>query len=353
MDKEIKICLCGIQGYAGHVLARLVEQHPKLTLTGILARKSQAELYAAMPFAMEKHIPVYSLNELQAQQYQFDVLVLATPAAASIEIVTALASTKMTVIDLSGAFRLSQRELKQWYGLEHQLGSYAAGAHYGLSPWNKAACHQLIANPGCYATCALMALIPLLKAGIIANETIVIDAKSGASGAGKNPKPALMFAELSQNFYPYKIGQHQHTPEIVNALQQFTAQSCDISLVTQMLPLQQGIAMSIYAKSLLNDEAMMLAVKAAYEKAYQDYPLATFAAINQGSPQQDHSMLSLKTIVGTAGVNIAYHVQDKKVFVFATIDNLYKGAASQAIENINHLYQFPIDMGLTLKGGMS
>ena len=236
--------------------------------------------------------------------------------------------------------RLPESELNQWYGMEQPIDELAEGAHYGLSPWNMAGNYKqtVIANPGCYATAALMSLIPLLAAGVIEPDSIIIDAKSGTSGAGKNGKGHLPYSEMAENFFPYKIGKHQHLPEIKNALQQFSKQSCDLTLVTQMLPIARGISMTIYAQ--LKDES---GVAAAFNDAYSDYSLVDVKAVDDC----DNSDLYLKNVIGTAKTQIRYFVSQRKIIVFTCIDNLLKGAASQAIENINALYQFPLHLGLT------
>lgn len=347
MNGEINIAICGVNGYVGFELLGLVKQHPYLNLAAIVARQVQA----AVPVIAEQNIPIYPVNALHALEDKIDVLLLATPPQASIEIVEALKNTDIKIIDLSGAFRLSQEELNQWYNIEHHIPELQNGAKYGLSPWgiNNSTHHNVLANPGCYATAALMSLIPLLKYNVIKETNIIIDAKSGTSGSGKNVHPHLMFCEMSENFFPYKVGKHQHIPEINNALSQFSQKTCHVMLMSHMLPITRGISMSIYADTqpkLQSDKKISEAINAAYNLAYKDYPLAKFNEINLGDAQNDQYFLSLKSVVGTAKTHISYYVDQGKIVLFTCIDNLLKGAASQAIENINALYHLPLHTGL-------
>lgn len=349
MKSGINIGLCGAHGYVGQMLIKLILSHPHLTLTGIFARKS--------PGRYQKEFPVYSMHELVEKKDQIDVLLLAMPPEASIEIVASLKESPIKIIDLSGAFRLPQDELYQWYGIKHDIPSLLGGASYGLSPWglNGFGDQNVLANPGCYATCALMSLIPLLAQGLIKHNGIVIDAKSGVSGAGKKTNPDLMFCEMKENFFPYKVGKHQHIPEINKALIEHSNKTCGITFVTHMLPVTRGISMSVYADSSANydsDETIAEGIAAAYQDAYTDYPLIQWGEINQGNAEEDRYLLALKNVVGTPNTHIAYYVERGKVCLFTCIDNLLKGAASQAIENINALYHLPVETGLLKMGGL-
>ena len=349
MNIEINIGIYGAQGYVGSELLKLVSQHPCLKLSAIVVRAPKAQ----MPDV--KNVPIYYVSALHELEDKIDVLLLATPPQGSIETVTVLKNKNIKIIDLSGAFRLGEADLSHWYGLTHQIPELENGAQYGLSPWgfgNATLQNNVLANPGCYATAALMSLIPLLKNNVIKSNNIIIDAKSGTSGAGKKSDSSLMFSEMSENFFPYKVGKHQHIPEINKALFQYSQKECQVTLMTHMLPISRGISMSIYAdgqNEFETDESISKAISVAYDLAYQDYPLLSFAEINLGDAQKDQFYLSLKNVVGTAKTHIAYYVDQGKVYLFTCIDNLLKGAASQAIENINALYHLPLQTGLLSK----
>lgn len=348
MSSHAKVVICGAKGYAGQALVKGVIAHPALQLVGVGARQSSQELYEAVPLLAQHHIPIMPIEELNQQLAGVDIVLLATPPEVSMALVSLLTAQAVTIIDLSGAFRLAADEFEQWYGLKHKIPSALADAQYGLSPWHKIKA-GLVANPGCYATCALMSLIPLLKENIIQGQSIIIDAKSGVSGAGKKANVDLMYHEMSNNFFPYKVGGHQHVPEINHALTHHGQQTCQVILTTHMLPINSGVAMSIYAdvkNDALSDQEIAHAIAAAYTKAYQDYPLVVHHEINQGQLAKDKFILSIKSVVGSAKTHIGYFVQHGKVFVFASLDNLLKGAASQAIENINALLNLPLATGL-------
>lgn len=351
MNAKIKIVIAGVTGYVGHELVKLVSQHPELSLDGVVSNTPKAALYLTLPILAKESISLYKYDELALLKSNIDVILLATPPQISIDIIKKLKNTSIKIIDLSGAFRLSQQELNDWYNLKHEIPEFINGAEYALSPWSikNTAQHHVLANPGCYATCVLMSLIPLLQANIIKENNIIIDAKSGVSGAGKSQHDNLMYCEMNDNFFPYKVGKHQHIPEIKKALKNLCHKKCDFTFITSMLPIKKGIAMSIYADIqgvFESDAAMSGAIKKAYDTAYDDYPLVEVKELNQGQPLLDHHFLSLKNVVGTAKTHIAYFIENKKLIVFSTIDNTMKGAASQAIENINALYQLPLHTGL-------
>ncbi len=352
--KKYNVVIYGVQGYVGQTLMMLIMNHPSLILVGVHSRQSKTDLYYHLPVLEEHAIPVYGLHE-HAHHANVDIALLATPPQVSMDIVAALSQQPMHIIDLSGAFRLPEEEFIKWYQMPYTLSS-SPQSKYGLSPWANSTEHSLIANPGCYATCALMTLIPLLKENIIAANPIIIDAKSGVSGAGKHANPDLMFCEISGNFFPYKVGKHQHTPEINQALLAFTGQTTQVLLTTQMLPIPQGISMSIYADPMspgMKDADLVQAIQKAYDKAYQHYPFVKYVDISKNDVAKNQFILSLKHVVGTPSTHIGFAVHQGKVTLFSCIDNLLKGAATQAIENINTLYQLPIHTGLTaMKGAL-
>lgn len=201
-----------------------------------------------------------------------------------------------------------------------------------------------------------MSLIPLIKAKLIKSDQIIIDAKSGVSGSGKQANPELMFCEISNNFFPYKMGKHQHTPEIKKWLYELAGEAADIRLTTSILPIVRGISMTIYAQanaSFSSDEAIADAINDALQTAYQDYPLLTYQEVGKTTPNEDEFILSLKSVVQTPNTHIGYFVKEGLITLFSSIDNLLKGAASQAIENINAIYQLPVQTGLLPVKGVS
>jgi N-acetyl-gamma-glutamyl-phosphate reductase len=263
---------------------------------------------------------------------------------------------KTKVVDVSGAFRLKDAEsYLQWYGFEHKHPDLLATAQYGLSPFlaetagpnTERPTPALIANPGCYATAVQMALIPLLKLNLLQTETIVIDAKSGTTGAGKKAAESQLFAEVESECLPYKIGKHQHFPEICEHIENFTTSKVNPIFSTTLIPVRRGIIAGIYAQ--LQTGVTLADIEKAYQKAYANYPLVRFGPAHQaeGAP-----LLSLKKVVGSARTHLAYSVDGSKLYLYSSIDNLMKGAATQAIENMNYLWGWPAQTGLLHREGL-
>ncbi len=329
--KSYNVCILGKKGYVGQELTTLVHQHPLLTLLNI-----------------------ESIADCVKHSSELDLVFLATPPAVSMEAASTLINTDLKIIDLSGAFRLPENDFSCWYGMQHQASSLIEKACYGLTPWAAQADAQLIANPGCYATAALMALLPLFKAKIIDTHSIIIDAKSGVSGSGKKPDPELMFCEIANNFYPYKIGNHQHVPEIEKAIYDYSNQKTSITLTTSILPIIRGIAMSLYVQaksSFSSDEEISEALLNAFHEAYKSYPLVHFQEVGKGCAAEDKKILAINEVAYTPWCHIGFYVKKGQITLFSSLDNLLKGAASQAIENLNALFQLPLQTGLALKEG--
>lgn len=338
--KSYQAVVCGSRGYVGQELVRLVQQHPALSLYGVHSRTQQDDADACL-----------SLQQLEDQIDSVDILLLATPVDVSMQMVKKFSAKDVFIIDLSGAFRLPLDLFQQWYGVTHSVPECISQANYGLHPWNQQIGQSnLVANPGCYATSVLMALIPLLKQNLIQADDIIIDAKSGVSGAGKKERSDLMFAEMNNNFFSYKVGKHQHVPEIQQCLNQYTATESQLHMTTHMLPIFRGIASTIYVKAQdknANDDEILNQIAIAYKKAYHEYPLIAYHPLQNGG---EGEYTALKKVIGTAKTQIGYFVKDARIILFSNIDNLLKGAASQAIENINVKYDLPIAMGLINEG---
>lgn len=350
MNQRLNVVISGAQGYVGQELLALVNAHPYLDLVGIHGRQDNSELSPSILRCLKKPITVYSLDHLKQQASEIDVLLLATPANVSMEIASALVDSNILILDLSGAFRLPEKQFIDWYGIPHSAPYLIEQASYGLSPWIVHPDNtKLIANPGCYATCALITLLPLLKAKLIQPDSIIIDAKSGVSGAGKQAKPTLMFAEISNNSYPYKLGKHQHIPEICNHIEAICGSPINLRLSTSLLPMVRGISMSIYTEvlpSFSSDKALSMAVKEAFDIAYKTYPLIQYAEVGQQDACNDEFILGLKQVIHTPYTHIGYFINNGQLTLYSCLDNLLKGAASQAIETINTLFQLPIQTGL-------
>jgi N-acetyl-gamma-glutamyl-phosphate reductase len=349
------VAIVGANGYAGLELARLLLHHPQAKLAGVYGRSPEWQLAHDLPESKAAAIPYLPLDNLINTAHQFDTIFLATPASTSMQLAENLLAQNINVIDLSGAFRIPQQDFSQWYAEPHSATHLIEQAQYGLCPWwtekeNKNAI-KLIANPGCFATCSLMALLPLFQANLIAADPIIIDAKSGISGAGRKVNLNLLFCEVNNDFYPYKIGQHQHTPEIIKYIKDYSQATIQPLLTTHVLPIKRGLLTSIYANISPNlqhhhaDDVLQM-ITAAYANAYENYPLVKYQAIDKLSDEKTKTFTSLKYVTGSSRTHISYHIDNNKLILFSCIDNLLKGAASQAIENFNAINNWPLETGL-------
>ena len=348
-----KVAVIGARGYSGLDLCRLLLSHPAVELASVSATDAGFKLSSYLLESKAASVPTLAVKDVLANASQFHTVFLATPAETSVELAPELLKAGAHVIDLSGAFRLkgqSEAEslslYKSWYGLDHPAPGLVAAAHYGLVPFcgplkapKKA---QLIANPGCYVTSVLMALIPLIKAGVIETQGLVIDAKSGTTGAGRKATEGLLFSEVEGECLPYKVANHQHFPEICEGIQTFTGAQIDPMFSTQLLPVRRGIQSALYARLKTGKNAAD--VVRAYQEAYATYPLARVA---EASAPESTLTLSLKRVTGTARTHLTWKADGSKLYVYSCIDNLMKGAASQAVENLNRLLDLPLDAGLS------
>ena len=343
--------IIGTQGYAGRELARLLLSHPHIELTQVYSRNPDWHLSHDLPEAVPTTVKHSLVAELSDTCPDVDILFLATPHDVSLELIPLFKNKINWIIDLSGAFRLPAEIFTQWYQQPHSATDELANAQYGLCPWQIKKPTSIIANPGCYATAVLMALLPLANAGLLNDETIIIDAKSGISGAGRGAKTELLFGEITHNFFPYKIGKHQHTPEVEEAINQFTPSKAKILLTTQVLPLPRGISASIYVPHSLASKELVAKVTSAYQQAYENYSLVRFAHLPDLSAKAQQHFLSLQNVVGSCRTHIAYQDVGDHLVIFSMLDNLLKGAASQAIENANRALGLSLTCGLeTIEG---
>ncbi len=344
----IKTAIIGARGYSGLELSRILLKHPRTELVACLASTDDWKLDSYLPESAAKKVGILPMSALETLTGKVDVVFLATPAEVSIELAPKLLAAGMSVIDLSGAFRIELSTFSKWYGFEHTQPALIQQAQFGLCPWvgpkPSSRGPVLVSNPGCYATSILMALMPVLKDGLIKPETLVIDAKSGSSGAGRKASEDLLFTEVDGECLPYRVGKHQHTPEIIQCLEKMTGVTIDPIFTTSLLATRRGIISGIYARlsskvSSKSKTDAMNALAASFNNAYEAYPLVAHGPVDRKLP-------SLKRVVGSARTQISYTVEGDKLYLFSAIDNLMKGAASQAVENLNRLIDAPLSLGL-------
>ncbi len=354
--KEVRVGVIGGSGYAGLELVRLLEKHPKAMLRACFSSNAEFSFRDFLPKHGVHQIPVIDLKELGAWAPELHTIFLATPADVSLKLAPELLKAGANVIDLSGAFRLKEgnaaervQAYENWYGLEHPCPELLDRAEYGLMPWigdgpmvpGQA---RLIANPGCYATSVLMAILPLLKRGLIDAGSLVIDAKSGATGAGRKAAQNLLFTEVDGECLPYKVGKHQHLPEIRGYAKAFSGQGIDPMFTTNLLCIRRGIISGIYAKTARKVTEAEIA--AAFAEDYAHYGLVEWGSLTGLSARASAFQLSLKHVVGTGLTRALYQLDGDRLYLFSLIDNLVKGAAGQAVENFNRLLGLPAGVGV-------
>lgn len=324
-----RVGIVGASGYSGAVLARLVAGHPKAKLAFLTSDKhaglrARDKLGGFFDPDLVFSPNVGALDLAPAA----DVVFLATSAEVSAALAPSFADRGKLTIDLSGAFRLADAAAyEKWYGLPHPAPSYLRDAFYGLpelfgAPPDDA---LIISNPGCYATAAILAIAPLVRRGLIEPAGIVADGKSGVSGAGRRASEDYSFVEVNEDVRAYRIGTHQHTPEIEGAVARSAGAALSgFSFVPHLLPLSRGLSVSVYAKKTAQ------CTEAALARALEDaYATTSFVRVVPASE------VSVHAVAGTNFAHVGAALMGSTVAVFAAIDNLLKGAAGQALQNMN------------------
>src|SRR4051812_5879656 len=326
-----RVLVAGASGYTGALAARLVDRHPELELAAVTSRsdvgRSLADLYP-------RHRVDRVLEALgTVEDHDVEAAIVAYPHGAAASTVRELHEAGVKVVDLSADFRLRDVAVyEEWY-VEHPAPELVPEAVYGLPELRRTeiAGASLVANPGCYPTATLLALAPLARAGLI--EDVIVDAKSGVSGAGRKATQTTHFVEADENVTPYGVGRHRHMPEIDQELAALGAAVTTV-FTPHLVPLDQGELVSCYVT--LGDGAAD--VPGLFEEAYADEPFVELAARPPGVRDVRDTNI--------ARVHAVADERTGKAFVFCAIDNLWKGASSQAIQNLNLMLGLPEGMGL-------
>lgn len=341
-----RIAIIGASGYTGLELITLLIRHSNVSITHITSESSAGTPLCDVHPRLRGSLPhlCFERYNWDAMKDTTDVVFLALPHGVAMQYVPPMLSDGKIVIDVSSDFRLKDAaEYTQWYKVPHTAQKLLAYAVYGLSELfrNDIRTAQLIANPGCYATATILALFPLIKATVIDTSTIVVDAKSGVSGAGKKQELMYLFNEANENLTPYSVGKHRHTPEIeqiISTATPNTTQRIGITFVPHLIPMTRGIIATCYAR--IREGIDVQTVHAAYTSLYKNEQFVHVLPIGQ--------FPSVKDVVHTNACHIGITLvpNTNTVIVVSAIDNLVKGASGQAIQNMNIICGFDENEGL-------
>ena len=338
----IKAGIIGATGYAGGELARLLLQREDVEILWYGSRsyvgQKYASVYPNLFQIVEDSCQDDSLKELAERA---DVVFTATPQGFCASIIEEEILSKVKVIDLSADFRIKDQEVyEKWYKLEHKSPQFLEEAVYGLPEVNREKIREarLIANPGCFPTCSFLAVYPLVKEGLVDPNTLIIDAKSGTSGAGRGAKMDNLYCEVNESIKAYGVGTHRHTPEIEEQLSYAAGKPVTISFTPHLVPMNRGILVTAYAS--LNGEVTEEEARAAYEKYYRDEYFVRL--LEPGAVPQT------RWVEGSnfADVNFKIDPRTGRVVMMGVIDNMVKGAAGQAVQNMNLMFGLPEETGL-------
>ena len=340
----IKAGIIGATGYAGAEIVRLLMGHPEVEIKWLGSRsyidQRYADIYRNMFQIVEDVCKDDNLDKLAEE---VDVIFTATPQGFCASVINEEILAKVKVIDLSADFRIKDvATYEKWYGIEHKSPEYIEEAVYGLCEINREDIKKarLVANPGCYTTCSILSLYPLVKEGLIDPSTIIIDAKSGTSGAGRGAKVDNLFCEVNENMKAYGVATHRHTPEIEEQLGYAAGQEIVLNFTPHLVPMNRGILVTAYAS--LKEKVSYETVKAAYDKYYEKEKFVRVLE-KDVCPQT-------KWVEGSNYVDVNFKIDERtgRVIVMGALDNLVKGAAGQAVQNMNLVFGLDESTGLDL-----
>lgn len=339
----LKIAICGGSGYTGIELLRILAGHPDARVTAITSEKSAGKrLTALFPHLHKYQDLLFEPLNKEKLLDKADIFFLALPHGASQEAVNFFFRNGKKVIDLSADFRLRDPgTYKDWYGLAHDFVPTLKRTVYGLPEMyrNRIRKARLIANPGCYPTSAILGLLPAIKGGLVDLSSIVIDSKSGTSGAGRKADIAVSFCEVNEGFKAYGIGTHRHTPEIEQELSFLAGENITVDFTPHLLPLDRGILTTIYAK--LTKKTDTVSVLNVYKKKYGNEPFVKVL--------EEGVYPNIKNVRGTnfCQLGVKVNMRTNTLVIVSAIDNLVKGASGQAVHNMNIMTGIEEEKGLT------
>lgn len=340
----IKAGIIGATGYAGAELVRILMGHKEVEIKWYGSRSYIDKKYASVYQNMFQIVDEVCMDDnMEELADQVDVIFTATPQGFCASVMSEEILSKTKVIDLSADFRIKDVDVyEKWYGIEHKSPRFIEEAVYGLCEVNREDIRsaRLVANPGCYTTCSILTAYPLAKEGLIDMSTLIIDAKSGTSGAGRSAKTANLYCEVNENMKAYGVATHRHTPEIEEQLGYAAGERVVLNFTPHLVPMNRGILATEYAK--LTRKVSYEEVKAVYEKYYgKEYFIRVL---------EEGVYPETKWVEGSNFVDIGFKIDTRtdRIIMMGAIDNLVKGAAGQAVQNMNLMFGFEENEGLKL-----
>ena len=340
----IKVGIIGATGYAGSELVRILLGHKDVEIKWYGSRSYIDKKYASIYQNFFQLVDANCMDDnMEVLADQVDVIFTATPQGLCASLVNEEILSKVKIIDLSADFRIKDVKVyEEWYKLEHKSPQFIEEAVYGLCEINREDVKKarLVANPGCYTTCSILTCYPLLKEGIIDPNTIIVDAKSGTSGAGRGAKVDNLFCEVNENMKAYGVATHRHTPEIEEQLGYACGEKITINFTPHLVPMNRGILATAYAS--LKKDVTYEEVKAIYDKYYADEKFVRVLE-KDVCPQT-------KWVEGSNYVDVNFKIDPRtnRIIMMGAIDNLVKGAAGQAVQNMNLMFGLKESEGLEL-----
>lgn len=348
MSTRIPVGLVGVTGYTGMELCRVLAGHPQLELVRATSRSEAGKTLSSLYPYLSGPGDLGRMGSIVVSQpdpaelaASCQLVFLAVPHKTAMEIAAALLEKGVKVVDLSADFRLRDKATyEKWYAVEHTKSALLAEAVYGLPELyrDKMRAARLIANPGCYPTSAILGLAPALEKGIVHTDDIVIDAKSGTSGAGRKAGVGTLFCEVSDTFRAYNLTKHRHTPEIEQEVSCLAGSSVALSFNTHLLPINRGILSTIYTR--LKKPLSLAEVHAVYSQRYKDEPLVRVLPAG--------TLPETRWVRGTMFCDIGLAVDERigRLIILSAIDNLCRGASGQAVAGANLMLGLPEAAGL-------
>lgn len=341
MNDKVKAAIVGVTGYVGQELFRILSSHPNVEISHITSvsykGKSLSEIYEN--FQKITNLECLDLTssgaDIEKIADEADVIFIALPHGIASKQINQSILDKCKVIDLGADFRLKDKDVyENWYDVKHESADLLEKAVYGLCEIHREKIKNasLIANPGCYTTCSILSLAPLLKEGLIDANSIIIDAKSGVTGAGRSLNLGTAYCEVNESTKAYKIASHRHTPEIEQELSFAAGKEITLSFTPHLIPMNRGILTTSYAK--LSANVTSAQVKAAYDKYYKNEYFIRL--------KNEDVFPETKWVKGSNFVDIGFKIDERtnNIIVIGAIDNLIKGAAGQAVQNMNIIFNF-------------